>query len=259
MRTLVSLSALLFSMNSFGAVPIEGFYLNIFGGYSYLPGNVYRNLLNLDTRLQYAEGHYYTPPPFLLRTSPSYDNGYNGGGRVGYLFWPLQYEVEVSYVSANLKQFKINHIRQKGVEGDSSGTFALGNVYYRFPTIIPNVSPYLSTGIGYGYVTAKLKSLRSKCPLEPSPTPCQPIPASTATTTPIAYPGPLSLTSFRETGSVFAYQGSGGFFYDYSESYSLNIAYRYLGTSGASALGQNFQGHLASLGITFRLDTDSYR
>lgn len=264
MRTLCSLFALLSSSSIFGAVPIEGLYLNIFGGYSYLPSNVERSVPNTVLNVQELQGRYFLPPTNLLRTDPTYTNGYHGGGRVGYQIWPFQYEIEISYLAASVKQFKINEIRQWGSEGQSTGTFALGNLYYRFPALIPNISPFVSTGIGYGYVTSTLRSVRSKHPLDPRAVPQDyPFPAVPqnypVSSIPTYYPGPLVPTYFRGADSVFAYQVSGGVNYDFSENYSINVAYRYIGTTSAPALGKNFQAHLASLGVTFRLDADNYR
>lgn len=241
MRSLLFYSTIFISSFAKAAVPIEGCYVSVFGGYSYLPSNV--------NKVTYGFFPTFLPneiPSTFLNRNPtienfyrnraSYRNGYHGGGRLGYQRTPFRSELEVSYVFASLGQFRINDIKQFGVEGESTGTFFFSNIYYDFPEYIVTIAPFVSTGIGYGFVTAHLNSLRS-----------------------VRLPGPLYHTQFKAHDSTFAYHGDVGVSYNFAENYSLNLAYRYIGTTGNSHFGRSFQAHLASAGIVFRLDGDSYR
>lgn len=206
------------------APPIDGWYASVFGGYTYIPDNVSNTTAH--TLFPYA----------LLRAHPSYNNGWNAGGRVGYQSTPLRYEAEVTYLRANLNKFKINQARQLGVDGDTTGTFGMANVYYDFPEMVPCIAPFLGVGLGYGYVTARFNGRG-----------------------PIGVLGPLVATRFKVDDSVFAYQATGGFTYNFAENYAVNIAYRYIGTERADQFNKVYQAHLASVGAIYRFDGASYK
>lgn len=195
------------------ATPIDGWYASVFGGYTYLPGNVNKTTLG------------------LTRTDAGYDAGYNAGGSLGYKSNPMRYEGQLTYLKANLDKFQINGVQQTGVTGYNNAFFALANVYYDFHNILPaGIQPFLGLGIGYGWLNAHLNST-----------------------------GPSGITLYQTNGSVFAYQGSAGLTYNFSETYALNIAYRYIGTDKFDNLGQSFQAHLASAGVTYRFDGVRYK
>ncbi|KTD21406.1 opacity protein-like surface antigen [Legionella lansingensis] len=224
MRIVFFSAALLASSLASAAVPINGWYASVFGGYAYVPDNVTNTTL------------ISTPPFILLRAHPSYSNGWNGGGRIGYQSMPLRYEGEVTYIYANLHKFRINNVRQNGVDGRTTGTFAMANVYYDFPEMIPCLAPFLGVGLGYGYVTARLES---QGPLFPG--------------------GPAVNTQFKADDSVFAFQGTAGFTYNFSERYAVNLAYRYMQTDQATDFNKPFKANLASAGAIFRFDGVSYK
>jgi opacity protein-like surface antigen len=123
------------------ATPVDGWYTNLFGGYSYLTDNTYN----------FSYG--------LLRTKSSYNGGYNVGGRVGYQSHPLRYELEYTYINANAKNFQIDYLPQTGVNGYTSGNLFMANAYYDFPDMLPDLSPYLGLGIGYAYLQNILNSV----------------------------------------------------------------------------------------------------
>ncbi|ASQ46477.1 outer membrane protein [Legionella clemsonensis] len=224
MRIAFLSAAMLASSMASAAVPIDGWYASVFGGYTYIPDN-------LTNTTNYS---YYSFP--FLRAHPSYNGGWNGGGRIGYQSMPLRYEAEVTYVYANLSGFKINNINQRGVEGETTGTFAMANVYYDFPETVPCIAPFLGVGLGYGYVTARLNS-----------------------SGPLILGGPAVATRFKVDDGVFAYQATGGFTYNFAENYAVNLAYRYIGTERADGFGKVFQAHLASVGAIYRFDGASYK
>ena len=111
----VFLSTLLASMLLNAAVPIDGWYANLFGGYTYLPNN-----LSVSTS------------GYLLSNS-SFHSGYNLGGRFGYKSNPLRYEGEFTYIHANVASFKINQVTQNNEGGDASVPMIMANIYYYFP------------------------------------------------------------------------------------------------------------------------------
>ena len=43
--------------------------------------------------------------------------------------------------------------------------------------------------------------------------------------------GPFRTTYFTATDNSFAYQGTAGLTYNFSENYAVNLAYRYVATS----------------------------
>ncbi|MBI2785792.1 MAG: porin family protein [Legionella longbeachae] len=123
------------------AVPVNGWYSSVFGGYTYLPGNV------STTRFG------------VLFSDSSYKDGYNAGARIGYQSNPIRYELEYTYIHASTKNFEANDIPQIGVSGNSSANLGMANIYYDFQdVIIPAVSPFLGIGIGYAYVQTSLNS-----------------------------------------------------------------------------------------------------
>lgn len=127
---------LLASNLSLAAVPIDGWYSEVFGGYSYIPNNVNTTLNGLNW------------------TDPHYISGYHGGGRFGYKDAPMRYEAEVAYISGDVNRFKVDDIYQTGITGQTSSTNAMVNVYYDFPEVIKTIEPFAGVGIGYAYVNA---------------------------------------------------------------------------------------------------------
>lgn len=213
MRISLLSAALLATGIASAATPVDGWYTSVFGGYTYIPGNID----NYD---------YF----YLFRDHSSYQNGYNAGGRIGYKSNPLRYEAEYTYLHASLKGFRINDREQQGVSGDTTGNFLMANIYYDFPEMLPEVSPYLGFGIGYAYLQASLSSL-----------------------------GPVAPTFFSVNDSVFAYQGTMGITYNFAENYAVNLAYRYAATDKPSGFGSIFQAHIANAGVIYRFDQGNYK
>ncbi|MDP3558757.1 MAG: outer membrane beta-barrel protein [Legionellaceae bacterium] len=139
-KRFIMAAGLFSSISSMAAMPIDGFYSSIFGGYTYLPNNI-------DT---IHNG--------ILLDNSSFTGGYNAGGRFGYKSNPLRYEGEFTYLSASAQRFYANHIKQTDVSGQSSGVFLMANVYYDFPEVLDSLQPFLGIGIGYGFVKDNLDS-----------------------------------------------------------------------------------------------------
>ena len=207
----VFLSTLLASMLLNAAVPIDGWYANLFGGYTYLPNN-----LSVSTS------------GYLLSNS-SFHSGYNLGGRFGYKSNPFRYEGEFTYIHANVASFKINQVTQNNEGGDASVPMIMANIYYDFPELIQSIEPFLGFGIGYTWVDTEFTS---------------------------APPSPSII--YDNSNSAFTYQGTAGLTYNYAEHFSLDIAYRYLGTGKINYLGKIFQANLVTIGATYRFDGSRY-
>jgi opacity protein-like surface antigen len=181
-------------------------------------------------------GYAYVPTDIhttrfgLIRSNATYFSGFDAGGYLGYKSNPMRYEGELSYVNANLKNFTINNVQQTGVSGYNDAILALANVYYDFPNYLNAIQPFLGVGVGYGWVQAKLDST-----------------------------GPFGRTQYIGSNSVVAYQAAGGFIYNFSESYALNLGYRYVATWHANNLGTIFQAQTANLGAIYRFDGSNYK
>ncbi|MFZ4077662.1 MAG: outer membrane protein [Legionellaceae bacterium] len=159
-----------------------------------------------------------------------YTSSYDAGGSLGFKSNPMRYEGELTYVNANVKHFKENGLTQNRVGDYHNGIFGLANVYYDFPGLISCLEPFLGAGLGYGWINLKLKNL------------------DTPTT-----------TDFRLSSSAFAYHGTAGISYNFSENYSLNVGYRYIATNSLFNYGHAFQAHLGNLGALYRFDQARYK
>ncbi|WP_298623920.1 outer membrane beta-barrel protein [uncultured Legionella sp.] len=213
MRILLLSAVFLATGIASAATPVDGWYTSVFGGYTYIPGNI-----------DVYDGYH------ILRNDSRYRNGYNAGGRIGYKSNPLRYEAEYTYLHGSLKDFRIHHINQNNVSGYTSGNFLMANVYYDFPEMLPEISPYLGFGIGYAYLQASLSST-----------------------------GPLTSSFYSVNDSAFAYQGTAGLTYNFAENYAVNLAYRYAATDKPSGFGTSFQAHIANFGAIYRFDQGNYK
>ena len=170
-----------------------------------------------------------TPGLFLDRAA--YDSGYNAGGRVGFKSNPLRYEAEFTYINARLHDLNVNNISQLYVTGKTSASLAMANVYYDFPDMVPAIQPFLGVGLGYGWLQSTLESS-----------------------------GPNASIWFNSgTDSVFAWQATGGFTYNFAECFAIDIAYRYVGTGNSDNLGKVFQANLGTVGVTYRFNENGYK
>lgn len=214
MRITLLSAALLATGIASAATPVDGWYTSVFGGYTYIPDNI-----------------YVFGPDGLFRDGVGYNAGYNAGGRIGYQSNPIRYELEYTYLHANVKHFDVNLINQLRISGFNSASIGMANIYYDFPDMLPAISPFLGVGIGYAYLQANLSSLT----------------------------GPLGPTYYNTTDSAFAYQGTAGITYNFAENYAVNLAYRYIATDKPGGFGKVFQAHLASVGVVYRFDQGNYK
>ncbi len=163
-------------------------------------------------------------------TYGAYNNGYHAGGRVGYQSNPLRYEGEITYIHASSDGLFVNGVNRRDTNGQISNTLAMANVYYDFPEMVPCLAPFAGVGLGYGWVEASM-SART----------------------------PVGWVNFKGSDSVFAYQATAGFTFNFAENYALNIAYRYVGTDRVDEIGKVFQANLASVGAIYRFDEGNYK
>jgi opacity protein-like surface antigen len=260
-------ASLLASSLSMAAIPIDGIYSSLFGGFSYLPDNI--SAIHQGSHFQLA----------------SFNSGYNAGGRFGYQSGHLRYEGEVTYTAASAKSFSTNSIpfqffgplrHHRTVNGRTQAGFGMANVYYDFPEVVPCISPFLGIGLGFGRVQTTLNTERefiSQGFFNPA------LLGSGTTGTGLITPASLTpgfvtpgfsnngipvreffvQRRFKGADSAFAYQGTAGFTFNYLENWALNIAYRYIGSTRLDRLGKSFQGNLASVGVVYRFNGYIYK
>ncbi|MGC1183073.1 outer membrane protein [Legionella sp.] len=158
-----------------------------------------------------------------------YHNGYNAGGRIGFQSNPIRYEFEYTYINATPKRYRINHISQLGVSGRATANVVMANLYYDFPDMLNAISPFLGVGIGYAFIKTTLNST-----------------------------GPYGITLFDVSGNAFAYQGTAGLTYNFSESYAINASYRYTTTTNSNRFGRSLQAQMGNVGVIYRFDGCNY-
>lgn len=165
-----------------------------------------------------------------LRHHSTFHPGYNAGLRFGFQSNPLRYEAELTYINAKLQGFYVNAINQHGISGETQATLAMANVYFDFPEMVPAVQPFAGLGLGYGWVNGSFHST-----------------------------GPLYHTYYSGSNSVFGYQGTVGFTFNFAENFAINLAYRYIGTTRVDSLGKTFQANLATVGVIYRFNEIFYK
>ena len=155
----------------------------------------------------------------------NYNSGYTIGARLGYKSNPLRYEGEFSYINAQMKYFKINYAEPVNKTGITNTFAAMANVYYDFPGLTPSIEPFLGIGLGFANVNTHFESY-----------------------------APGILLDVNKSNTQFAYQGTIGLSYNFAENFSLDAAYRYFRTTQIDNLGDSFQAHLITGGVTYRFD-----
>ncbi len=141
MRIRLISAALLVSSLASAATAVDGWYSSVFGGYTFVPSNIYT---------------YNNNNIFL--NDVGYNGGYNAGGRLGYQSNPLRYELEYTYLHASVSHFAVNYLRPPSVNGYTQANLFMVNAYYDFPEMLPAISPFLGVGLGYSYLQAFLST-----------------------------------------------------------------------------------------------------
>ena len=259
MKTALFSATLLASSLATAAIPIDGWYGSAFGGYSYLPNNVNLNRINNTNNFNNPFLFPNFNNSFLLSPrNNSIDtgkNGFNAGGRLGFQGGPMRYEAELTYIGTNTNR---NHHANRhnsllfqpfpvltpyrNLRSQTNAFFGMANVYYDFQDFVPCISPFIGAGLGYGWVQTTIKWENNN------------------------FLSPFNFnqfnqsnTNFRGSDSAFAYQGTAGLTFNYSEAWALNIAYRYIATTRLNHLGKKFQGNLVSAGLVYRFNEYNYK
>jgi opacity protein-like surface antigen len=175
-------------------------------------------------------------PALAFNDLVEFDPGINLGGTVGYDFGMIRMEGELSY-----KQADINTVteRASGIQfGDVDGD--LGALAMMFNTFVDlhndtSVTPYL--GGGFGFAAMYLSDTFGTDPTN-------------------GVRGPLYLSG---SDTVFAYQAGAGLEIALNREVSLDLGYRYFGTSKARFGGNQdittslkFESHNAAVGVRLR-------
>jgi opacity protein-like surface antigen len=161
----------------------------------------------------------------VLANQGKFNSGFNAGGALGYkqAFW--RYEAEVTYIKADLSNVQINNIayQNPAATGYSQGLIGLLNAYvdlpYKQATLL---QPFIGAGLGYGWI-------QNNIDVQP-------------------------YINTVLNNNAFAYQGTAGLTFHFSENYGLNVSYRYVGTTRLDTLGSIFQAHLITGGAIYRFD-----
>lgn len=213
MKNTLLTAALLVTGVASAATPVDGWYTSAFGGFTFMPSNISTFNSNL----------------FVETTD--YNTGYNAGVRLGYQSNPIRYEGEYTYLSANLKHFNVDNVRQITQNSDSFGSLIMANLYYDFRDIVPAISPFLGVGIGYAMLDTTLTGINLNG----------------------------DLNHFTISENEFAYQGTAGLTYNFAENYALNVAYRYAAVGSKGDYGKIFQTNLATAAVIYRFDKSNYK
>ncbi len=159
-----------------------------------------------------------------------FNSGFNAGGALGYkqAFW--RYEAEVTYIKADLSNIQINNVAYENpyALGYSQGLIGLLNAYLDLPykpsTLL---QPFIGAGLGYGWIQTNIN--------------VQPY-----------------INTVLNNNS-FAYQGTAGLSFNFSENYGLSVAYRYIGTTHINTIGNTFQAHLITGSAVYRFDACEFK
>lgn len=158
--------------------------------------------------------------------------GINFGGAVGYKLSNYRFEGEFRFLhnKQDLPLVEPNEAFLIRLNSHNHTYAYMGNAYYDFDFLSDKqVRPFLGVGLGYARVTNETK------------------------TTKLSAEGETSVTT-TERANTFAYQGIAGVAYDFTDNFSANVAYRYLGTSKVKFPGDGtFQSHSFNLGLSYRL------
>lgn len=212
MKRALFTTALLVAGTVSASTTVNGWYASGFGGYTYSPSNV--------ERLYYG---------FLL-SDVHYRWGYNAGGGVGYQSNTIRYELQYTYLYVDTNQYSVNYKKALDIDGGTKANILMANLYYDFPEVLTQTSPFLGVGIGYAFTHATLNSTsRFKKP------------------------------HFNIDQNSFAYQGTAGLTYNFRKNFAVNAAYRYTATTEKSNWGKNLQAHMGNVGVVYRFDINSYK
>lgn len=156
-----------------------------------------------------------------------FEPGLNIGGTLGYDFGGVRFEGEISYKDLQLDTITDRNTgdRFKVEEGSVDTTAFMANVFVDLHNASP-ITPYIGGGVGFAAL--HLNDVYAFGVAEP--------------------------LYFSDDQVVFAYQAGGGLDVALNRQLSLDLAYRYFGTSEASFVNSEFEvrSHNATVGLRLK-------
>jgi opacity protein-like surface antigen len=153
------------------------------------------------TSLQDADVDF-DDPGIVFDDEIEFDNGFNVGAAFGYDYGLARLEVELAY-----RENDVDRVNSEGfafrADGDFSATSVMLNGYWDFETGSP-VVPYIGGGIGFANVSANNIKVFDVDGVE---------------------------SFVDDDDSVFAYQLAAGIAFDLNPALTLDLGYRFFGTS----------------------------
>lgn len=131
----------------------------------------------------------------------AYDNGFAFGASLGRKMGSGRLEAELGYKSFDLNQISVNGFGSANVDGNASVLSLMGNGYFDFDTSSA-VKPFVMGGLGFAKISLDSTDLDA-----------------------------------NEDDTVFAFQLGVGLGFAVNETTTLDIAYRYMGTTEADFTG----------------------
>jgi opacity protein-like surface antigen len=185
------------------ATALNGPYATLFGGYSYMPNNV--------ETAQFINSHYRS--------------GYDAGFSFGYKSGPFTYDVQGTYLAADIKRFDFDNTTQTTISGSTYALALMLDGYYSLEDFHSVLVPFVGLGIGYTYRNTNIHS-----------------------TTP-------DNSRLKDNEYLFGYQGTLGLTYNFSENVAFDAHYRYLTTAKGDNFGKRLQAHMANISVIYRYDS----
>ncbi|HXV19728.1 MAG TPA: outer membrane beta-barrel protein [Desulfuromonadales bacterium] len=140
--------------------------------------------------------------PALFDDEIEFDNGYNVGGAFGYDYGLARLEIELAHRENDVDKIQVDLLDFKG-DGDFSATSLMLNGYWDFETGSP-VVPYIGGGLGFANVSANN----------------------------VKFFDELGAVRYvDDDDNVFAYQLAAGIAFDLNPALTLDLGYRFFGTS----------------------------
>jgi opacity protein-like surface antigen len=170
-------------------------------GAPYYPMHPYFSVHIGGTSLQDADVDF-DDPGIVFDDEIEFDNGFNVGAAFGYDYGLARLEVELAY-----RENDVDRVNSEGfafrADGDFSATSVMLNGYWDFETGSP-VVPYIGGGIGFANVSANNIKVFDVDGVE---------------------------SFVDDDDSVFAYQLAAGIAFDLNPALTLDLGYRFFGTS----------------------------
>lgn len=201
-------------------------------GRPYYPMHPYFSVQAGGTWLQDADVNYDDPD--FLDDEIEFDAGYNVGAAFGYDYGMARLEFEIAYRQADIDTIQVDGINFNG-DGDFSATSFMLNGYWDLETGSP-VVPYFGGGVGVANVAVNDVSFFD--------------------------PAFGEVRFADDDDTVFAYQLAAGLAFALNPTMSLDLGYRYFGTSdpeleadpqlvgfGPDGFETEFNSHNVSLGM----------